>query len=76
MSSTTGSTTTVPYLGVEPSCDLPVQVRLAVDEPVNAEPDGELLFRLTRAQGEELMHGLAWRLGWRCGKPLASGGAA
>ncbi|MFF2042260.1 hypothetical protein ACFVVX_17680 [Kitasatospora sp. NPDC058170] len=63
-------TTTVPYLSVEPSPDSAVQVRLAVDEPVGADPDEQLVFRLTREQGEDLMHGLAWQLGWRCGKPL------
>ncbi|MEU1421013.1 MULTISPECIES: hypothetical protein [unclassified Kitasatospora] len=66
------ATTTVPYLAVEPSPDAAVQLRLAVDDPVGADPDEQLVFRLTTRQAEDLMHGLAWRLGWRCGRPLGA----
>lgn len=64
------ATTTASYLAVEASPEAAVRLRLAVDDPVVAEPGDEVALHLTGTQAEDLMNALAWQLGRRCWKPL------
>ncbi|MET8700150.1 hypothetical protein ABZW10_14955 [Kitasatospora sp. NPDC004723] len=57
--------TTVAYLTTEAVPDAAVQLRAAVDLDIHVGPGEELALALTHDQAEELLHGLAARLGHR-----------
>ncbi|MFF2957142.1 hypothetical protein ACFVVU_38115 [Kitasatospora sp. NPDC057965] len=57
--------TTVAYLTTDAVPDTAVQLRAAVDLDIHVGPGEELALALTREQAEELLHGLAARLGHR-----------
>jgi hypothetical protein len=57
--------TTVAHLDVEAVPDATLQLRASVDLDIHAGPGEQLAFALTRAQAEELLHGLAAHLGHR-----------
>ncbi|MER7707848.1 hypothetical protein ABTX81_33760 [Kitasatospora sp. NPDC097605] len=57
--------TTVAYLTAESAPDAAVQLRAAVDLDIHVGPGEELAVALARDQAEDLLHGLADRLGHR-----------